>query len=139
MSDNLFLAELPAPETASLEAALGAAFPWYEGLLAAAEGFQQEWRHYGKKYGWKMKIHDGSKALLELTIGERGLRVGLAVRERELEALREDPSASPVIGAFLDGEAASEGWGIRIDVRDELRYGQALILVKALAALRRSS
>jgi len=49
--------------------------PWYESILASAEGFEREWKHYGKKYGWKLKAHDGRKALFELTIGTAGLRV----------------------------------------------------------------
>jgi len=138
MNDNLFLAELPAPEPASIAATLGQAHPWYEGILGAAEGFEREWRHYGKKYGWKLKIHDGAKALLELTIGTGGFRIGLAARERELEVLRGDPLASPVIAAFLDDRPEKEGWGIRIEIVNEARYGQALVLVRALAALRRN-
>ena len=138
MNDNLFLAELPAPEPASIAAALGQAHPWYEGVLGATEGFEREWRHYGKKYGWKLKIHDGAKALLELTIGTGGFRIGLAARERELELLRGDPLAAPVLAAFLDDRPEKEGWGIRIEIVNEARYAQALVLVGALAALRRN-
>jgi hypothetical protein len=137
MNDNLFLAEFPAPDPASISAALALAYPWYEGVLGAAEGFEREWRHYGKKYGWKLKIHDGAKALLELTIGTGGFRIGLAARERELEILRGDPLAAPVFAAFLDDKPEKEGWGIRIEVVSEARYNQALVLVRALAALRK--
>jgi hypothetical protein len=135
MSDNAFLAESPAPDPAVIAAALGPAHPWYEGVLEAAEGFQRDWKHYGKKYGWKLKIHDGDKALLELTVLAGAFRLGLAVRERELEALRADPVAQPIVAALISGKA-KEGWGLRVEVRDEASQAQALVLVRALAALR---
>lgn len=138
MSDNRFLAEEPVPEAASIASALGESYRWYEGILEAAEGFERDWRHYGKKYGWKLKIHDGAKALLELTIGASGLRIGLAVRERELESLRADPLASPLVSTFLDGKESKGGWGIRIEIESEERYAQALVLIRALAAIRRA-
>ncbi|HUX38122.1 MAG TPA: DUF3788 family protein [Rectinemataceae bacterium] len=138
MSDNRFLAEAPAPDPKSIAAALGDASSWYEGILEAATGFERDWKHYGKKYGWKLKIHDGAKALLELTIGARSLRLGLAVRERELGSLREDPLAAPLVATFLDGNEAKGGWGIRIEVENEARYAQALVLIRALAAIRKA-
>jgi hypothetical protein len=137
MNDNLFLADLPAPDPSSIAAALGPAYSWFEGLTEAAGGFERDWKHYGKKYGWKLKIHDGAKALLELTIGARGFRIGLAAREREIEVLRQDPIAAPALATFLDGKETKEGWGIRIEVDTEMRYAQALVLVRALAALRK--
>ena len=80
-----------APDAAAIEAALGGAYPWYEGVLEAAGGFERDWKHYGRKYGWKLKVHDGAKALFELGVTSGGLRIGMAVRERELQALRADP------------------------------------------------
>jgi hypothetical protein len=139
MIDNAFLAEQPTPDGTAIASSLGGARVWYEEILAASVGFKQDWRHYGRKYGWKLKIHDGSKALLELTVGAGAFRVGLAVRERELAALREDPATAPVLAAFLESKAAKEGWGIRIEVDSPVRHAEALALVRALAALRRAA
>ena len=46
-------------------------------------------------------------------------------------------AAAPVFAAFLDDKPEKEGWGIRIEVVSEARYNQALVLVRALAALRK--
>lgn len=137
MSDNLFLEEAKAPDAAAIEAALGESYHWYEGVLEAASGFEQDWKHYGKKYGWKLKAHDGSKALFELGVTAEGIRLGMAVRERELQALRADPEAAEKLGELLDADKAKEGWGIRIMLVDERAYERALLLIKAVAELRK--
>lgn len=136
MSDNYFLAETPEPDAEGVRAALGDKYAWYEGILAAADGFARDWKHYGKKYGWKLKVHDGSKTLFELGVAAGSFRVGMAVRERELEAMRADASLAPTLGGLL-GEKAKEGWGIRVDVKAAADYERAVALVEAVAAIRR--
>lgn len=133
MSDNPFLQEEPAPTVETIRATLGDKMLWYEGLLAAAPDFEQEWRFHGKKYGWKLKVHDGAKALFELTLIEGGFRVSLAAREGELESLRGNPATAAHLSAFPPGK---EGWGMRIDVTDAEAFHMALLLVQAVAELR---
>ncbi|MBL8968605.1 MAG: DUF3788 family protein [Spirochaetaceae bacterium] len=135
MSDNYFLEQNPEPDTASIKAALGDKYPWFAGVLEAAGDFEREWKHYGRKYGWKLKAHDGDKALFELTVAAGSFRLGLAVRESEVQALKADPSLSPELAALL-AETRKEGWGIRLVVEDEAKYRQACALIKAVAAIR---
>lgn len=138
MSDNYFLEEAPSPDPAAIKAALSERYPWYEGVLEAAHGFQADWKHYGKKYGWKLKVHDGTKALFELTVTALAFRIGMAVRERELQALRDDPAASAGLAELLDPGKSKEGWGIRLVVDSPSSYEQALLLIKAVAEIRRN-
>lgn len=139
MMDNYFLSEEPVPESAGIKTALGDKYAWYEGVLEAATGFAQDWKHYGKKYGWKLKVHDGAKTLFELTVAPSGFRIGMAVRERELLAVREDAALAPRLGGLLDADKAKEGWGIRIAVEDEESYGKAVALISAVAEIRRNA
>ena len=126
MSDNYFLAENPAPDQTSIAAALGGKYSLFESIMAAADGFEKDWKHYGKKYGWKMKAHDGEKALFELTIGSVDIRLSVAARESEMQALAE----------LLPPGKSKEGWGIRLSVADEESALRAIALIKAVAALR---
>ena len=150
MSDNYFLEQTPSPEPAALRAALGEAYAWYEGVLGEASGFRQDWKHYGKKYGWKLKAHDGEKALFELTVLPLKFRIGMAVRELELRALREslnggearadsEAKAGTELGdlaELLSEERSKEGWGIRLTIDSEASYRRARALIKAVAELR---
>ncbi len=137
VSENYFLGETPVPGPAGVKSALGDKYGLYEGVLEAAAGFAQDWKHYGKKYGWKLKVHDGAKTLLELTVASGSFRIGMAVREREVLAMREDASLAPLLGGLLDVDKAKEGWGIRLAVEDEGAYEQAVVLIKAVAGIRR--
>jgi hypothetical protein len=135
VSDNYFLPEDPAPAGPAIASALGGALPWYESILASAEGFEREWKHYGKKYGWKLKAHDGRKALFELTIGTAGLRVSIAVRESEMIVLRED--FAPVLDLLQPPGKSKEGWGIRLPIIDQASCDRAKALIGAVAKIRR--
>jgi hypothetical protein len=137
VSDNYFLAENPAPDPASLAAALGGKYSLFERILEASEGFEKDWKHYGKKYGWKMKAHDGDKALFELTVTSADIRLSVAARESELERLRENPVAAALLAELLPPGKPKEGWGIRLSVSDEDSAGRAATLIRAVAAIRR--
>ena len=136
VSDNPFLQEEPAPTAETIRAALGDKVLWYEGLLAAAPDFEPEWLYHGKKYGWKLKVHDGAKALFELTMAEGGFRVAIAVREDELENLRGNPATAACLSSFPP--AGKAGWGLRVDVTDEDAFHKALLLVQAVAEIRQA-
>ena len=139
VNENYFMEETPRPEPAAVQAALGGMYPWYEGILAAAEGFERDWKHYGRKYGWKLKLHDGDKALAEITVTPAGVLVGVAAREAEIEELREEAEKAlggPLAEALATGKAKGS-WGLRLFVADEAAYGKARALLEAVAEIRR--
>ena len=137
VSDNYFLAESPEPDQASVAAALGSGYPLYESVLEAAAGFQLEWKHYGRKYGWKLKAHDEKKALFELTVEAEGFRVSIAARESEMLALREDPASAAILAELLPPGKSKEGWGIRLSIVDAASRDRAIALIEAVAQIRR--
>jgi hypothetical protein len=138
VSDNSFLEEVPFPDPAAISAVLGDKVRWYRGIIEAASGFQQDWKHYGKKYGWKLKVHEDAKALFELTVTTADVQINLAARESEVQALRSDPAAAAYLAKILPEGRSKAGWGIRIVVYDEGAYEKALFLIKKLAEIRRA-
>ena len=138
VNDNTFLEEVPFPDPAAIAAVLGDKVRWYRGILETAKGFQQDWKHYGKKYGWKLKVHEDAKALFELTVTTAGVQINLAARESEVQALRSDPAAAAYLAEILPAGKSKAGWGIRIVVDDEGAYEKGLFLVKAVAEIRRA-
>lgn len=139
MTDNIFMAETPRPDEASIKAALGEKFPWYLASLEAAAGFEQDWKYYGAKYGWKLKVWDGSKALFELTVAKGYFRLSMAVRETEVEALRADASTAHGLSELLDPEKSRNGWGIRLTINETAKFEKARALIRAVAELRRQA
>lgn len=138
MNENHFLAAEPAPDETAIAAALGEGYARYEAVLAAAAGFELDWKHYGAKYGWKLKAHDGVKALFELTIASGEFRVSVAAREGEMLALRADPLAAALLEPELLAAKSKEGWGIRAPVSDGPSCERAVALIRAVAKIRRA-
>jgi hypothetical protein len=136
VNENVFLDGDSCPDDAAVEAALGPAFAWFEVLVDACDDFEQEWKFHGRKYGWKLKVHDGVKSLFELTVATGSFRLNMALREKEILALRGDPELAVKLGGLLDAEKASGGWGLRIAVADADGLEQARLLVQAVAAIR---
>lgn len=136
MSDNYFIEEGSAPDETALKSALGERYSWYEGVLGAAEGFELEWKYHGRKYGWKLKVHDGDKALFELTVTASGFRLGVAARESELEDLREDADLDPGLAGRISADKVKEGWGVRFEIDGEEACKEACLLIKSIASLR---
>jgi hypothetical protein len=136
MSDNYYMDGTVCPTDDAVQLVLGEKFAWYEAILDLCDDFEQQWKHYGKKYGWKLKVHDGAKTLLELTVDSACFRIGMAVRERELKVLRANPETAAKLGELLDADKFAEGWGIRLTIDDAKRFEQAKALVAAIATMR---
>ncbi len=136
VKENLFLEEGTVPVQASIAAALGDKLGLYERVIGAAPGFILDWKHYGRKYGWKLKAHDGAKALFELTVTAGDFRVSVAAREAEMQALRGDPASAAILERLLPPGKSKEGWGIRLSIADEGACADAVALIGAVAGIR---
>ena len=121
------------PTDEQVKAALGRTWEHFEALRALTADCEHEWRHYGKKYGWKLKVHADDKTLFELTVAEGWFLVALALREKERQDLKGEV-ADPVLGE-LAAAASPEGF-IKLEVRDGTRAARALALVRFVVSRR---
>jgi hypothetical protein len=120
MSVNVLNEKTEQPTDVQIQAALGPTWGHFEALRALTSAFEQEWRHYGKKYGWKLKVHADDKTLYELTVAQGWFLVAASLREQERKEL---------------GDAASEGFQ-KLEVRDAASFEQLATLVRFLIARR---
>jgi hypothetical protein len=134
MSVNILLDKAQAPDDELIQRSLGATWPFFVELRTETGVCEQEWRHYGKKYGWKLKVHAQDKTLLELTVADRWFLVAMAIREAE----RRELETNPALAAFAHtGDAAQEGYGIRFEVRDRASCDRAKDLARFVMARRK--
>jgi hypothetical protein len=106
-----------APDVPALKTTMGRAFACYEEVLGMLGGLPREWKYYGEKYGWQLKIMSGKKALLYLIPAEHSFRVALAVRENEREALLHSALPPEVTSQLTAGKKYAEGYPIRFRVQ----------------------
>ena len=135
MSVNVLNEKAAEPTDPQVKAALGPTLVHFEALRALTASCEWDWRHYGKKYGWKLKVHADDKTLLELTVADGWFLVAMAIREKERQELKGDPAAS-ALGEQLAGAASPEGYGLKIEVRDAASWERALALVRFIMARR---
>jgi hypothetical protein len=136
MSVNVLLDGAHPPVDGVIQQALGSTWPFFVAVREATAACTQDWRHYGKKYGWKLKVHAGGKSLLELTVADGWFLVAMAIREKERQALAADPAATGLASLAAGGIKAAEGYGIRIEVRDRAARDQALALARFIIGQR---
>jgi hypothetical protein len=129
---NVLLEKTDEPTAQLVSARLGATAAFWAELLALTGGCEQDWKHYGKKYGWKLKIHAKDKTLLELTVADGWFLLAMAIREKERETLRSGAHAD----LATDGASFPEGYGVRIEVRDRASFDRARALVSFIMAER---
>jgi hypothetical protein len=125
------LTEQPQPPTeAQVKTALSHAWPYFESLQALTSEFEREWRHYGKKYGWKLRVHSDDKVLFELTVADGWFMVALSLREAERKALLAD--ATTLAQA---GEVSADGF-LKFGVRDASSRERTEAVVRFLISQR---
>lgn len=118
------------PTLDQANAALGQTAPFLQQLLQQCGSWEHEWKFHGKKYGWKLKVHDGSKNLLEITVAEGWFLATVAIRGEELEALRQETPE------LLEAIEAQDRYGVRIEVRDPASHERVAALTRFVMSQR---
>jgi hypothetical protein len=124
---NALMNETEQPTDTTVKAALGAAGAQFDSLKTLTSDCEHEWRHYGKKYGWKLRVHAEDKVLFELTVSEGFFLIAMSLREQERKAFEAD--------AALKQNATADGF-LKFEVRDDASAQPATAVVRFLMAQR---
>ena len=130
---NVLLEKAQTPDDGLIKGVLGATWPLFEEVRSQTKSCDQDWKHYGNKYGWKLKIHADDKNLCEVTVADGWFLVAMAIREKERQDLAGDARLAELAGA---GAKASEGYGIKVEVRDQASCERAKALLQFIMARR---
>jgi hypothetical protein len=124
------------PDDSALKRSLGSTYAAYQELLTLASSFSHEWKYYGSKHGWQLKITDRKKALLWLTPLENSFRVAFAVRETERESLLQSNLPSAAKEELMSARRYPEGYPLRITVSRETDFNAVRLVVRSLTSMR---
>jgi hypothetical protein len=119
------------PDESKLKKALGELYSAYKQVLELTEAFDQEWKYYGKKHGWQLKVAHKGKALLYLIPQEKSFRIGLAVREKEKERLLNSSLPPKTKEELATAKKCPEGDPRRLEIKSkaDMRTVRAVIEV----------
>jgi Protein of unknown function (DUF3788) len=127
------------PDDATLEQALGATKKLWDAIVAHLDSLPnelvREWKYYGKKHGWQMKVTDGKRAVLYLIPHDGSFRAALALNDQAAAALRSQKIPPSLVREITTAKAYPEGRPARVDVtsRSDLSVVKKLLALKLRA------
>ncbi len=122
------------PRDEEIRARLGPAFELYRAFVGSGP-FVPQWKYYGAKYGWSLKLFEKKRNLCFLGPKEGVLDVSFILGDRAREAALAGPADEEIAGLLRDARHYPEGWGVKVSVRDEA----GLALALRLLAIKRAS
>jgi hypothetical protein len=121
------------PDDQILSVALGASFKsWTEIKNAITEEHgttREEWKYYGAKSGWVLKLLLKKRNLFFLIPGDKHFTLGFVFGDRAVEAIEKSSLPPAMIREVRDARRYAEGRGLRIDVRNRTHVSHVLNLV----------
>jgi hypothetical protein len=125
-----------APDESKLKDALGALHSAYREVMELTEAYNHEWKYYGKKIGWQLKVIHKGKAILYLTPREKSLRIGFAVRENERDRLLNSSLPPKTKEELATAKKYPEGYPLRLEIRSKTDMRTARVVIEVLKELR---
>jgi len=136
MTPNAFIGRTSAPTDRDLTAALGAVKPLWNLIakdMAQELGLaEREWKCAGRKYGWSLRLKQGTRNIVYLSPCQGCLRVAFILGDKAVRAARASKLGARATKLLDEAPRYPEGTGIRLeDVRSK-----DIPLIKKLARIK---
>jgi hypothetical protein len=137
MDGSIFTDKSKAPDARALSRALGAkAALWKEiesALRSSLGDLVVEWKHYGARSGWILKLLLKKRNLFFLTPGDGHFGVAFVFGDKAVEAIAAGGFADSLVAELQAARKYAEGRGLRIEVESaaDVRTVAALARIKA--------
>ncbi len=123
----------PQPPTdEELHARLRRAWPHFRALVEDA-AFHPEWKWYGARYGWSLKLFEKKRNLCFLGPKEGAFDVAIVFGDRVREEALAGSAPEEIKALLRDARHYPEGWGVRVTVAKKAD----LALVRRLLDIKR--
>jgi len=121
------------PDDRALGAALGASFRIWTELRSAIDSaygpVTPEWKHYGAKSGWVLKVLRGKRNLFFMIPGKGQFAASFVFGDRAVDAIEESGLPQSIVTAVKGARRYAEGRGLRLEVRNRAVASRVLKLV----------
>jgi len=119
------------PQDEAIRTHLGDVFPLYRALLGGGP-FTPQWRYYGEKYGWSLKLFEKKRNLCFIGPKEGYFDVAFIFGERVRDAALAGPEPEEIKTMLRQARHFPEGWGVTVSVRGarELEQVERLLAIK---------
>jgi hypothetical protein len=120
------------PTAKGLKQALGNRYELFETLLAAHPDLRPEWKYYGEKYGWSLKLFEKRRNLCFVTPRAGDLRVAFTFGDKQYEQVMSSGVPASVKKQLADAKRYMEGRGVSLLVEkpSHLKTIEQLLCIK---------
>jgi hypothetical protein len=127
------------PSPADVKRMLGPAFAAWEAILDPARGRTTEWKRYGVKHPWSLRVFEGKRTVLWVRPAEGELHATVIVGKKAVAAGLAGQLSERLKKALRDAPAYPEGRAIRFRLKSATRVRdvERLIDLKEGRATRR--
>lgn len=136
MSEIIFDEKSKQPDDDLLSQKLGGVYPFWLEIKNFAEeicgGISEEWKYYGKNYGWQLKTLLKKRNLFFLIPYESFFKVVFIFGDRAVAKIEQSNISNEIKNDIRNAKKYMEGRGIAIDVRD----GESLPNIKSLLQIK---
>lgn len=130
MTGNVFSDRRHQPTSGDVESLLGTRREWLQELIASGEKpLVVQWKYYGAKIGWTLKLFERSRNLCFITVGKGRFWVAFVFGDRAVEAIQASALPAAVISEIRDARRYAEGRGIRLEISSRRVLGHAMTLL----------
>lgn len=122
MEENIFNDKSLVPDGRTVQKALGEVWSfWLELRKHIQENYGpaiEEWKYYGPKSGWTMKMFCQKKDIFSFVVIEGGFRISFVFGDKTVDAIRRSELPKSVIDEIASAQKYPEGRGFSIEVKD---------------------
>lgn len=134
MSASIFDNKLILPNDLMLREELGETYQYLEQVvreIAKASGeVTPEWKHYGQKSGWTLKLFAKKRNILFVTPCHEYFLVSLVFGDRAVDAIIQSTLPESIKQEVFMARKYAEGRGIQLEVKSQEQCEVVLDLVK---------
>jgi hypothetical protein len=132
---NAFIGQAKEPTDRELAAALGAAKPLWDQLVAEVTGehkLTREWNSYSIRAGWALRLKREARNIVYLSPSRSGFMASFALGDKAIQAARANKFPNHVLKIIAEAKKYAEGTAVRIVVNGS----EDVAVVKKLAKIK---
>jgi hypothetical protein len=120
------------PAHAELEGLLAGAWPAWRALLDGQPELRPEWKYYGAKYGWSLKLFSGKRNMCFIAPGAGQFTVGFLFGANDTQRVLSSDVPQALKDELADAREYIEGRAVRVVVarHEDLKPVLQLLAIK---------
>ena len=120
---NYFVDRTTEPQVKDMEVALGSTYPLFEQivkyLMDTHKDIRPEWKQYGKKTGWQLKLFKGKRNIMFVVPFEGSFIVYFTFGDKAVQQVMESDLPDEIKTELQNARKYMEGRGINLSITGE--------------------